>query len=63
MIGVTVVIALINSVAGYYLAVAINGSIAGAIVTVSGIIFLLVFVFERLKIRAFIRTKDLISQS
>lgn len=44
MLGITTIIAFVNSLFGYYLAVAINGSIAGAIVTVSGVLFGLVFI-------------------
>jgi manganese/zinc/iron transport system permease protein len=46
MILITVVIALIISVFGYYLAVALDGSIAGAIVTVAGILFAIAFLFS-----------------
>lgn len=50
MIGITIAIAFINAFLGYYLAVAINGSIAGAIVSVSGAIFFLAFFSTRLKV-------------
>jgi len=46
MIWITIVIAFIISVFGYYLAVALDGSIAGAIVTVSGILFAIAFLFS-----------------
>ena len=45
MLWITVLLAIITSAGGYYLAVAINGSIAGAMATVAGIIFMLVFLF------------------
>ncbi len=41
----TVVISIIISIAGYYLAVAIDGSIAGAMVAVAGLLFALVLLF------------------
>ncbi|MFT6214769.1 MAG: manganese/zinc/iron transport system permease protein [Roseivirga sp.] len=46
MILITIVIAFIISFFGYYLAVALDGSIAGAIVTVAGILFALAFMFS-----------------
>jgi manganese/zinc/iron transport system permease protein len=46
MIWITIIIAFIISVFGYYLAVALDGSIAGAIVTVSGILFAIAFLFS-----------------
>jgi manganese/zinc/iron transport system permease protein len=46
MIMITIAIAFIISVFGYYLAVALDGSIAGAIVTVAGILFALAFMFS-----------------
>lgn len=46
MILITIIIAFIISVFGYYLAVALDGSIAGAIVTVSGILFAIAFLFS-----------------
>tara|TARA_R110001599_G_scaffold151792_5_gene336792 strand:+ start:2581 stop:3474 length:894 start_codon:yes stop_codon:yes gene_type:complete len=45
MIMITIVIAFIISIFGYYLAVALDGSIAGAIVTVAGILFAIAFLF------------------
>ncbi len=58
LLWLTVLIGIINSVLGYYLAVAIDGSIAGAIATVAGLTFAVVFivsphtsVFERRKMR------------
>ena len=45
MLWLTVGIALLTSAGGYYLAVAINGSIAGAMASVSGILFALAFFF------------------
>lgn len=42
----TVAISIIMSVVGYYLAVAIDGSIAGAMVTVAGVLFALAFLFS-----------------
>lgn len=46
MLALTVVISVIISTAGYFLAVALDGSIAGAIVTVAGILFALAFLFS-----------------
>ena len=46
MILITIVIAFIISIFGYYLAVALDGSIAGAIVTVAGILFTIAFLFS-----------------
>ncbi len=46
MILITIIIAFIISAFGYYLAVALDGSIAGAIVTVSGILFAIAFLFS-----------------
>ena len=46
MILITIVIGVVTSVLGYYLASAINGSISGAMSTVSGIIFALAFFFS-----------------
>ena len=42
----TSLIAILNSILGYYLASILNGSIAGAIVTVSGLVFALIFLFS-----------------
>ena len=53
MLAITCVLALIISIAGYYLAVYLDGSIAGAIVTMAGIIFALAFLYTR-----FTRTKE-----
>lgn len=63
MIGITVIIAFINAVLGYYLAVAINGSIAGAIVTVSGILFFIVFIVLRYKKEKPIEQKIVVTQN
>lgn len=46
MIIITCLIAFIISFLGYYLAVYLDGSIAGAIVTVAGVLFLLAFFFS-----------------
>ena len=46
MLGLVVIISILISILGYYLAVALDGSIAGAIVTVSGILFMLAFLFS-----------------
>lgn len=46
MMVITVLIAIISSIIGYYLAVLLDGSIAGAIVTITGIIFLLALLFS-----------------
>lgn len=45
MMWLTVGFSIFISIAGYYLAVAIDGSIAGAIVTIAGILFAVVFLF------------------
>ncbi|MFC2186197.1 metal ABC transporter permease [Peijinzhouia sedimentorum] len=44
LLWLTVLIGVVNSVLGYFLAVAIDGSIAGAIATVAGLTFAVVFV-------------------
>lgn len=46
MIGITMLIAILVSATGYYLAVAIDGSIAGAMSTMAGFFFALAFVFS-----------------
>jgi manganese/zinc/iron transport system permease protein len=46
MLLLTVLLSVINSILGYYLAVLINGSIAGAIVCISGLNFILSFLFS-----------------
>jgi manganese/zinc/iron transport system permease protein len=46
MLGLTVVLSVFNCVAGYFLAVWIDGSIAGAIVTVAGSVFMLTLIFH-----------------
>ena len=46
MLGISVFLGIIASFAGYYLAVWLDGSIAGAIATVTGIEFLLAFLFS-----------------
>ena len=48
MMAITCVLAIIISIAGYYLAVVLDGSIAGAIVTVAGLCFGAVFAYKRL---------------
>lgn len=48
MLIITLILSWINSIGGYYLAEWINGSIAGAIVTVSGFIFILALLFSPL---------------
>lgn len=45
MLWLTIVVAALTSISGYYLAVVINGSIAGAMATCSGLFFGLAFVF------------------
>lgn len=47
---------VLTSIFGYYLAYSIDGSIAGAMATVAGIIFGLVFAFHRFQVKA--RTKS-----
>ncbi len=46
MMLITVVIAIISSTLGYFLAVWLDGSIAGAVVTVTGILFMFTFLFS-----------------
>ena len=46
MLFITGLIGIVTSVFGYYLAAYIDGSIAGAMSTVSGIIFLICFFFS-----------------
>jgi len=46
MLLLTTLLSVIISIAGYYLAVALDGSIAGAIVTVAGVLFALAFLFS-----------------
>lgn len=48
MLKLTVLIGIVCSIAGYYFAAWINGSIAGAMATVAGILFFLVFIFQQL---------------
>lgn len=45
MLWITVILSVLISVLGYYLAVALDGSIAGAIVSVAGMLFALTFLF------------------
>lgn len=47
MLWLTAIIAIVNSALGYYLAVYIDGSIAGAIVVVSGVLFTLSYIFRK----------------
>jgi manganese/zinc/iron transport system permease protein len=46
MLFLAAIIGIIASISGYYLAVLLNASVAGAMTTVLGIIFLVVFVFS-----------------
>ncbi|OEK04414.1 metal ABC transporter permease [Roseivirga misakiensis] len=46
MLLITSIIAIVISILGYYLAVMLDGSIAGAVVTVAGIIFGIVYLFS-----------------
>jgi len=46
MIGLSLVIGVVSSIAGYYAAAALDASIAGCMVCVAGIIFLLAFLFS-----------------
>jgi manganese/zinc/iron transport system permease protein len=46
MMMITVFVAIISSTLGYYLAVLVDGSIAGAIVTIIGILFGITFLFS-----------------
>lgn len=46
MLLITAILGLIVSSAGYYLAVIVDGSIAGAMSTVAGFLFLLAFLFS-----------------
>jgi len=47
MLLLTAVMAIFNSIVGYYLAVYLDGSIAGAMVVISGVTFLLSFIFRK----------------
>ncbi|MDI9356002.1 MAG: metal ABC transporter permease [Chitinophagaceae bacterium] len=49
MLYITCVIGLIDSAAGYYLAKFFNGSVSGAIMSVAGFLFLLVFIYTEIK--------------
>jgi manganese/zinc/iron transport system permease protein len=49
MLLITTLFAILSSIGGYYLAVWINGSIAGAMATVAGVIFFLTWGFVQLK--------------
>lgn len=49
MLLITTLFAILSSIGGYYLAVWINGSIAGAMATVTGVIFFLTWGFVQLK--------------
>ncbi|WMJ74582.1 metal ABC transporter permease [Cytophagaceae bacterium ABcell3] len=51
MLALTVLFGIIASAAGYALATAINGSIAGAMTTVAGALFLAAFIFTLIKKR------------
>ena len=51
MLWLTALFAVLSSVFGYYLAVLINGSIAGAMATVAGILFVMVWGYTVLKKR------------
>ena len=46
MLLISGVISVITSIFGYYLAVAMDGSIAGAMVTVAGFFFAIAFLFS-----------------
>ncbi len=46
MLAITCVLGFLISILGYYLAVALDGSIAGAMATVAGILFALTFLFS-----------------
>jgi manganese/zinc/iron transport system permease protein len=45
MLGITLLIGIVSSIGGYFLAVQIDGSIAGAITVITGIIFFLALLF------------------
>lgn len=51
MMGLTVAISILISILGYFLAVLLDGSIAGAIVTVAGLLFGLAFAYAQWKRR------------
>lgn len=48
MIWLTCLIGFLSAIIGYYLAVVLNASIAGAMATVCGLIFALVFTYVRI---------------
>jgi manganese/zinc/iron transport system permease protein len=47
MLFLSSIIGILTAITGYYLAVWLDGSIAGAIATVSGVFFLLVFIYSK----------------
>jgi len=59
MLWLTALFAALSSVLGYYLAVLINGSIAGAMATVAGVLFTLVWGFTVVQKQRFSKAVDL----
>lgn len=55
---ITVIIAIVISISGYFLAVALDGSIAGAIVTTSGVIFGFTLVYTQWSKRKALSVQD-----
>lgn len=51
MLVISTLIGITTALVGYYIAVWLDGSIAGAMATVSGLLFLLTFVFYRYRLR------------
>lgn len=49
MLSLTILFGILTAIGGYYLAVWIDGSIAGAMATVAGFIFLLVYTYYRIR--------------
>lgn len=47
MILIACIVGVLSAIGGHFLAISINGSIAGAMATVAGIIFVLAFIFAR----------------
>ena len=51
MLVIACISGVLSSLGGFYLAIAINGSIAGAMATVAGFLFMLAFFYTRIKLK------------
>jgi manganese/zinc/iron transport system permease protein len=49
MIFLACIVGILSAIGGHFLAISINGSIAGAMATVAGLIFAIAFIFTRIK--------------